>query len=266
MVRASKKDPTLSSSLLLHEVPIAQISPRTVRRRLCDVGLNARRPARKPFISKKNKAKRLEFAKAHINWTIEDWKKILWSDESKFEKVNQRAPLYVRRPINMRYDSKYTKATVKYGSGGIMVWGCFSFAGVGPLFHIQGIMDQLQYRDIMQRIMLPHARQNMPRGWTFQQDNDPKHTANTVKNWFQRNRVRVLEWPAQSPDLNPIENLWDQVDRELAGKKFSSGDELYEALNRAWTNLPNIKLERLVESMPRRCEAVIKSKGGPTKY
>ena len=147
-----------------------------------------------------------------------------------------------------------------------MVWGCFSSSGVGPLHRIVGIMDQFLYRDILENTMLPFAKKKMPRGWIFQQDNDPKHTAKRVKKYLSDKKVRVLEWPAQSPDLNPIENLWHKVQQGIRGKKFKTPDVLFAALQTEWSRLPPTYMAKLVESMPRRCQAVIKSKGAPTKY
>eukprot|EP01133_Synstelium_polycarpum_P027186 gene27186-32745_t len=171
----------------LQEVIVVFVSICTIRRRFVEVGLKARRPAKKPFISAVNKKKRVAFAKAHVNWTTEDWKKILWSDKSKFEKVNQRCSMYVRRPINARFNPRYTKATVKFGSGNVMVWGCFSWFGAGPLYKVEGNLDQFQYRDVMEQIMLPFANESLLNEWIFQHDNDPKHTARTVKAWFASN-------------------------------------------------------------------------------
>jgi len=87
-----------------------------------------------------------------------------------------------------------------------MVWACFSYYGVGPIHWIQGIMDQHIYTDLLENVMLPYAEDDMPLAWTFQQDNDPKHTSQKARKWFEQKSIRVMQWSAQSPDLNPIEN------------------------------------------------------------
>jgi hypothetical protein len=266
LIRESKKDPRLTAAEVADAANVSELSVRSVRRRLSKAGLNGRVAAKKPFVSKKNMAKRLEFARKHLNWTIADWKKVLWSDESKLNLINSDGIRYVRRPPSTHFDPKYTVGTVKHGGGNIMVWGSFSFLGLGPLHRIEGIMDQYQYRDILEKIMLPWAKRKMPRGWVFQQDNDPKHTAKSVKKWFDTKKVKVLEWPAQSPDLNPIENLWGKVKQGLRGQKFKKPDDLFNALSHQWSQIPNTYLEKLVESMPSRCKAVVNTKGAPTKY
>lgn len=242
------------------------MSKRTIQRRLNESGLYGRIAAHKPFVSKKNVLARIRFAKEHVDWTLEQWKNVLWSDESKFNMINTDGIRYVRRPSNMRFNPRYTVGSVKHNGGNIMVWGCFSFSEKGPLCHVEGRMDYVKYREIMSEVMLPHARENMPAGWIYQQDNDPKHKAKGVMNWFQDNSVSLLEWPAQSPDLNPIEHLWGEVERKLMGRKFQKPDDLYAAVQQEWLALPNSVLETLVRSMPRRCKAVIDAKGFPTMY
>ncbi|CAK1580671.1 unnamed protein product [Parnassius mnemosyne] len=106
----------------------------------------------------------------------------------------------------------------------------------------------------------------MPVTWIFQHDNDPKHMANSVKYFLSEQRISVLNWPTNSLDLNPIENLWYIVKKKVSNKRNTSQNELYEAFIEAWNSIPLEKCMKLIESMPRRCSAVIENKGYATKY
>ena len=114
--------------------------------------------------------------------------------------------------------------------------------------------------------MLPHAKDKMPRGWIYQQDNDPKHAAKSVLEFFKKSKVRVLKWPSQSPDLNPIEHLWEHVDRKIKGIKSTNHNDLFSKIKETWDSIPIDVCINLVDSMLRRCQAVLDCKEYPTKY
>lgn len=139
----------------------------------------------------------------------------------------------------------------------------FSATGVGRLHRIEGIMNQEILEDPMLHSSdILFGREN----WIFQQDNDPKHTAIQVRNWLMENDCAPMPLPAQSPDLNPIENLWSILDRRVCNRRCDTEKELFAVLEEGWRSLPVDILSRLVDSMPERCQAVIDSKGFPTKY
>ena len=135
-------------------------------------------------------------------------------------------------------------------------------------------MDAPMYRDILSTHMLPFARERLAQGWEFQQDNDPKHKSTLMMGsirplkwgWFSRNGVMLLKTPPFSPDLNPIEHLWHHVRTKLRGRRFGNGGESSAAIEEEWKKIPIDYLIKLVDSMPRRCERILKANGYASKY
>ena len=127
-------------------------------------------------------------------------------------------------------------------------------------------MDQNMYKGIIKDIMLPHAKDKMLRGWTFQHDNDPKHASKLVTEFLAQKKVLILEWSSQSPDLNPIEHLWKHIERKISVRKPSNQHDLFELIKRTWEEIPIDVLINLVDSMPCSCNAVVAAKGFLTNY
>ena len=133
--------------------------------------------------------------------------------------------------------------------------------GVGYACQIDSIMDA----ELLQT--LSYFKLDLDK-IIFQQDNDPKHTSCAAQKWFEDNEIKVLEWPAQSPDLNPIEHLWVYLKKRLAEYKTEPSGmlELWEQVEAEWNKIPVQVCMDLIESMPRRIAAVLKARGGYTKY
>jgi len=261
IVRCMKRDRSITGDQIKRDLRLNHVSERLIRRRLSESGEFASYwKTKAPYISKANRLHRVKWCKARLNWSLEQWKKVLWSDESPFVlRFNRKTRVW--RTHNERYTPIATVGTVKSDTK-LMVWGCFAAHGVGRLYRIHGIMDGEMYRKILDVEMWKSSRTLFARRpWIFQQDNDPKHTARATKEWFQDHNIPLLSWPAQSPDLNPIENLWSILDLRMKNRKPGNLDQLFETLQEAWNNLPVDLLNKLVESMPRRCQAVIDAKG-----
>lgn len=243
------------------------VTPQTIRNRLRENGFKAKAARKKPFISKKNMQKRLKWAKEHSTWTLNDWKQVIWSDESKFNLFGSDGIVKVWRKEGEALLPQCLRKTVKHGGGSVMLWGSMAWGGVGTMQFIDGIMTKEVYQTLLDQNVLPSARKlRLRRRFTFQQDNDPKHTAKIIQKYFQDSGIDVMPWVAQSPDLNPIEHLWAELERRIAKRCPKSKDDLKAMITSEWSKIEPEITKKLVESMPRRIQAVIQAKGGPTKY
>ena len=162
------------------------------------------------------------------------------------------------------------RQVVKHGGGNIMVWGCMGWDGVGKLAEVEGRMNADQYVDILEENLLPSLEEfeTSTEDLIFQQDNDPKHTSKKAQKWMKDNNIPLLDWPPQSPDISPIEHLWHHIKMELCKYPTHAKGvwEIWERVAEVWNDIPVKVVRNLIESMPRRIEAVIKAKGGHTKY
>ena len=245
------------------------VTARTVRNRLIAGGLRARIPRKKPYLNSRQRAARFQWAKEHVFWKKEDWDKVLFSDEVRISIFGSDGVRYVRRRVGEANLPECTVPTMKHPVS-IMVWGCMSRNRVGRLQILDGIVNADKYiNTVLQPKLLSSVRDIFGDGapFTFQQDGAPCHTAKKCMQWFRTHNVSVLKWPGNSPDLNPIENLWARLKRLVGKKHPSNKQELISAIISSWFHVIDSKdLAALVDSMPARCQAVIDAKGFPTRY
>ncbi len=253
LVRDDRKATVTQITTHYHQGMQNTISEHTTRRTLKQMGYSSRRP------------------KVHQNWTIEDWKTVAWSDESRF--------LLQHSDVGSEFGIKNMKAWIhpalsqrfRMDGNGVMMWGIFSWHTFSPLVPIEHRLNVTAYLSIV----ADHVHPFMTTVYTssdgyFQQDNAPCHKAQIISDWFLEhdNEFTLLKWPPQSPDLSPIEHLWDGVEREIhiMDVQPTNLQQLCDAIMSIWTKISEECFQHLVESMPRRMKTVLMAKGGPTRY
>ncbi len=137
----------------------------------------------------------------------------------------------VYRKRNEAFKENNTVATVKYGGGSKMFWGCFAASGTGCLDCVNDIMKSDDYQRILGHNIAASVRKLRlhQRSWVFQQDNVPKHTSKSTQKWLQTKHWRILKWPAMSPNLNPIEHPWKDLKTAVGRKHPSNLNDLEQS-------------------------------------
>ncbi|GBM56625.1 Transposable element Tcb1 transposase, partial [Araneus ventricosus] len=147
----------------------------------------------------------------------------------------------------------------------VRVWGCLAVNGFGNLHFCNGTIKATDYIRVLEVNLRPSLQRLFGRKrYLFQQDNARPHTAKITKTWLRTKRVSVLEWPAASPDLSPIENIWRILKRNMAPASSRNMQQLQDYLRREWEKLSTDTLSRLMSFTPKRLAVVIRRKGDGT--
>ncbi|UYV73743.1 USP2 [Cordylochernes scorpioides] len=234
------------------------ISTRTISRRLVANRLHSCRPLRRLPLTPPNRRQRFEWCRARSTWMTE-WHRVVFSDESRFclSSDSRRVRVWRRRGERSNPAAIVERPTVR--QRGIMVWGAIAYDSRSPLFRIQGTMTAQRYvDDVLRPVTLPYL-QGVPNA-LYQQDNARPHTARISQQALQD--VQMLPWPPYSPDLSPIEHVWDIIGRRLhALPQPRSEDEMWQMVEREWRAIPQDAIRTLIDSLPRRVAACIAVRG-----
>uniref|UniRef100_A0A158P4H4 Tc1-like transposase DDE domain-containing protein n=1 Tax=Tetranychus urticae TaxID=32264 RepID=A0A158P4H4_TETUR len=265
IVRLAKRD-KLSCAQVKNQLGLDCCNTTVYNRLRSDQNTKFGKHQSKPVLTAIHKQKRLEFAVEMISANRETWNDIIFTDEKKW---NLDGPDGLK---SFWYDIRKEKTifSKRQGGGkGVMVWAGFANGGTTEIAFCQGKMNSDDYQDILANYLLPVGPLITSGDYTLMQDNAPIHRSKSTKDWLEVNEVKILPWPALSPDLNPIENLWGWMTRQVCygqGRQFRSIPELKTAIVETWSNVPSELRESLIGSMKNRMLKVIQAKGGSIDY
>lgn len=238
----------------------------TVRRRLKEKGLRCRIPARKPDLKPIHIQKRLQFAFDHLQWDLDQWNRVVFSDEKIF-RAAVRGPLRVYRPYkgSDRYDARYIKSSSNaYHTKTLQAWVAFS--GNGAVRTIQRVHGSMNADNYTGNILPVIENEIVMNDLILMHDLSSVHKSETTRQWLQQRNIPILSnWPPKGADMNPVENIWAEIVRRLT-QSSRNVEELWEMVQTTFNQLGDEYFMKLVESMPRRVQDVVDHNGGWTRY
>lgn len=247
-----------------------KVCVRTLRKEMKRIGFRNRVAAKKPFLNDKHKADRLAFAKKYQTWKVIDWMNVIWTDESSFEVGKNYRQVKVWRRAYERYSWDCLAPIFKSGRTSVMIWGAFTGYEKCPIVIMPSDRrTSADFVDIVYEGRLSgfYFMHHNPQSLHLMEDGAPVHRSTLPKQWREAHKIKKITWPANSPDLNPIENVWmilkDFVQNET---RPNNRDELVKSIERAWEAISMETLDILIASMPHRMKAVINAGGGSTKW
>nr|CAH7730495.1 unnamed protein product [Callosobruchus chinensis] len=244
------------------------ISTATILRRVLASGLRCRRPLRVPLLTARHRTARLQWARADQDWLLPQWRNLLFSDESRFGLVSDDDQERVWRERGGPNRLVTAIGVAPYRGESQMFWGGFRFNGRMQVIHTPGTMTGAYYLQNIINAIVQSLRNEIGDQFIFMDDNARPHRTRATQQALENGNIARLESPAISPDMNPIEHVWDYVSRAIFNRNSPprSTQELIVAATEEWDNIPQEVINNLIIGMHRRVDALVRSRGGNTKY
>ena len=228
-------------------------SSSTTMRRLHEHNMASRKPRQVICLREQNRIKRLAWVAKYSNWTIKDWKQVQFTDESFF--VNEHDIRVWRHP-DERMHPDCTGTNRRSSRYRINFWADVSW----------NQRTALEFFDTFNTEVFISILQRYDTNLTWQFDNHPSHVSKKSKAFFQSRRIKSIDWPPQSPDLNPIENLWSILKRKIKKGDYTNKDKMKSLLVDAWNTIPQQVIRNLITTLPQRIKKVVENNGGMIDY
>lgn len=276
LIRSAVKSRRMPFSELGNQLPV-MVSKSTVRRVLEKEGYHRRVARKVPYLTAHHRSARLSWGKMYRRFTMRNWRQVIFSDECYVYLGDSHGRIFVtRRPGEELFEGCLVP-TFKQSTVRVMVWGCIMGGRKGPLVVLEypggkgGGMNSARYQEqVLDGVLKDFYGEVNTTGSQvlFQQDGAPSHTSILTKHWFERNQIPQIFHPPSSPDLNPIEPVWHELKRIIRHLPHppSTVEQLKAAVHAAWDALSVEDIDKYVNHMPDRVEAVLKAKGGHTRF
>lgn len=233
------------------------VSAQTVRRRRCEIDLHTYVRRRERAFTQRDLQRRIAFAEGYSHF---DWSRVLWSDHTLFT-LDYQGREFITRPPGHAFDAEFMQPVERL-EGAVWLWGCICAGGLGHAELYEGDLDAKHYQRILSLNLVKSAHTFWPSGmWYFQQDNASPHTAGTSQAWFHTHGITVLDFPANSSDLSPIENLWSDLKRRVYAHHPKTMEDLEHWIGEEWKATEVDFCSRACLDMPERLQLVIANKG-----
>lgn len=260
----SDEHPTATPKDIKREMYLP-VCPHTIDRRLTEIGLFGCVQVKEHALDEFDIQRRLAFANEYLHWSEDRWARVFFSDETPFY-LGHHGRTYVRRPVGAAHDPKYMRGE-KQLQGKVSLWGCICAEGLGHAELYAGSLDSTRHRDILRHNLISSFRQFYPHGpWYFQQDNVRFHTTPETVTYLHDKGVTLIEWPPWSPDLNPIENVWNVLKAHVYARFPQTMEEMELFIHEEWANLDLKFISRICRSMPRRLQLLLDNNGHKISY